>query len=116
MSIRDGLMALGAMAALGFSACSGGGGGAPSSGLPQGQPSWSPGATSQTATRSYQLASAAGSYDLPPFGGFNGSLRLAATTVPADTRLELMTSLHSNRPPLHRCFRARDVSRKTRGR
>jgi uncharacterized repeat protein (TIGR03803 family) len=95
MSIRNGPMALGVMAALGLSACGGGGGGATSSGLPQGQPPSSSGATSQTAARSYQLGSAAGSYDLPPLGGFSGSLGLPATTVPANTRLDLTSSFQA---------------------
>jgi hypothetical protein len=95
MSIPNGLMALGVLAALSFSACSGGGGGATSSGLPQRPPSSSSGATSQMATRTYTLASAAGSYDLPPLGGFSGSLALPAMTVPADTRLALTSSLQA---------------------
>jgi sugar lactone lactonase YvrE len=95
MSIRNGLLALGALT-LGFSACSGGGGGgAASSGLLQEQPPLSSGATSQTATRTYQIGSGAGSYDLPPLGGFGGSLELPATSVPANTRLELTSSLQA---------------------
>jgi sugar lactone lactonase YvrE len=91
LSIRNGLMAL---AALGISACSGGGGVA-SSGLPQGQPSSSSGTTSQTVTRTYTIASVTGSYGLPPLGGFSGSLTLPAATVPANTSLELTSSLQA---------------------
>jgi hypothetical protein len=93
MSMRSGLMALATLAALGVSAC-GGGGGVASSGLPQGQPSPSD-ATAQTVTRTYTLASAAGSYELPPLGGYSGSLALPAATVPANTRLELTSSLEA---------------------
>jgi hypothetical protein len=92
MSIRNGLVALAILAALSFSACSGSGsGGVTSSGLP---PS-SSGAISSTATRTYQLGNAAGSYDLPELGGFSGSLALPATTVPANTRLQLTSSFQA---------------------
>jgi hypothetical protein len=47
--------------------------------------------------RSYVLGSAAASYDLPPLGGFRGSLELPAASVPANTRLQLASSLHA--PP-----------------
>jgi uncharacterized repeat protein (TIGR03803 family) len=92
MSIRNALMVLGALVALGISACSGGG--APLSGLLQGPP-LSSGATSQVATATYQLGSAAGSYDLPPLRRFSGSLALPAATVPVNTRLELTSSLQA---------------------
>jgi streptogramin lyase len=95
MSIRTGLVALSVLAALslGLGACSGGGG-TPSSERPQAQPS-SAGSTSQTAMRTYQLGGGAGSYDLPPIGGFTGSLALPAAIVPANTRLELTSSLQA---------------------
>jgi hypothetical protein len=92
LSIRYDLIALAALAALGITAC-GGGGGVGSPGLPQGQPTSSSSKTSQSVTRTYTLASAAGSYDLPPLGGFSGSLALPAASVPANTRLELTSSL-----------------------
>jgi hypothetical protein len=92
LSIRNGPMALSLLAALIFSACSGGSGGVASSGVPQGPPS---SFFSTTATRTYRLGSATGSYDLPPLGGFSGSLAVPATTVPADTRLELTSSLQA---------------------
>jgi uncharacterized repeat protein (TIGR03803 family) len=51
--------------------------------------------TSQTATRTYQLESAAGSYGLPPLGGFSGSLSLPGANVPANTRLELTSAFQA---------------------
>jgi hypothetical protein len=92
-SFRSRLVALGVVAALGFSACTGGGGGS-SSGVPQGSPSSSSAAPSQ-ATRTYLLGSAATSYDLASVDGFTGSLTLPATVVPANTRLELTSSLQA---------------------
>src|SRR5664279_1625344 len=88
MTIRDRLIALCVFAALGFNGCNSGAGTSP-----QAPPSSSGGELSQTATATYQLGSAAGAYSLPPLGGFRGALALPATTVPANTRLELTSSL-----------------------
>jgi DNA-binding beta-propeller fold protein YncE len=93
-SFRSRLVALGVVAALGFSGCTGGGGGS-SSGVPQGSPSSSSSAAPSQATRTYPLGSAAASYDLAPLDGFSGSLTLPATVVPANTRLQLTSSLQA---------------------
>jgi YVTN family beta-propeller protein len=90
MSISNGPVVLGLLVALVVNACSGGGGGYASAGLPQGS---APGAAVPTATRTYLLTTAAGSYDLPSLSGFRGSLALPAAMVPPDTRLELTSSL-----------------------
>jgi YVTN family beta-propeller protein len=90
MGIRNGPPVLGVLVALVVSACGGGGGGNASAGLPQGS---APGAAMPTATRTYLLNAAAGSYDLPSLSGFRGSLALPAAMVPPDTRLELTSSL-----------------------
>jgi hypothetical protein len=90
MGSFNGPTALSLTVALGLSACSGGRGtGSP--GLPQGSAS----TVTATATRWYLLANTGGSYDLPPLSGFTGSLALPAATVPADTRLELTSSLRA---------------------
>jgi hypothetical protein len=94
VSIRNCIVALGILTASSLSACSGGGSSS-SSGLPLSQPTSSSGVMAQTATRSYELGSAAGSYDLPPLGGFRGSLALPAANVPANTRLQLTSSLQA---------------------
>jgi virginiamycin B lyase len=92
MSIRNSLNVFAIVAALSLGACGGGGNGG-ASGLPQGQSSPTPSATAQTATRTYQLSSTAASYDLPPLGGFTGSLAFPTAAVPAGTSLELTSSL-----------------------
>jgi hypothetical protein len=91
MGICNGLTALSLTVVLGVSACSGGSGGTASPGLPQGSVS----TATATATRTYLLENTGGSYDLPPLSDFRGSLALPAATVPANTRLELTSSLQA---------------------
>jgi hypothetical protein len=93
MSIRNKLVALAVLAALSFVAC--GGGGTASSGLPQVQPAPPSSGTTQTAKRSYEMGSAAASYDLPALVGFSGTLSLPAAEVPANTRLDLTSAIQA---------------------
>jgi hypothetical protein len=91
MTIRNVLITLSVFALASLTACGGSGN---SASTPS---AMSTGTTSQTASRTYPMSSSAASYDLPPVGGFSGSVALPAAPIPANASLRLTSSLQA--PP-----------------